>query len=157
MLCKYASIRRAHRVHVPARIIRIFLGGARSVCSLQEAGAEGFLPFSDRACHFSFPLSWIVRRRQPAVPSGAASSFHPLASQRQGIRPNPCLPTCKLAAVGFVLCLVALIEICAINLISRTAVRGKPCRWESLIIAKKTPAERKWAGSLSLTGVELMN
>lgn len=73
--CKCAYMSRVHVntwQHVTALIIGIFLGGARSVCSLQEAGAEGFFPLSDRARQFSFSLSWGVRKRQPAVPAGAS-------------------------------------------------------------------------------------
>lgn len=60
-----------------------------------------FSPFSDRARQFSFPLSWGVRRRQPAVPSGA-SPLHPSLGIPETSHPaNACLPTCKLAAVLF--------------------------------------------------------
>lgn len=89
---------------------------------------EGFSPFSDRACQFSFLLSWGVRRRQPAVPSRASQLL-----PSPGI-PTPAQPLLPYSQTGccFVLCLVTLIEIPEINLISRTALKGsKPCRWES--------------------------
>lgn len=119
-------------LQVSELIIGIFLGGTRSVWSLQEAGAEGFPPppFSGRACQFLFPLSWRVRRRQPAVPSGASQLLPSLGIPGTSHTAQP-LPPYFQTGCCFVLCLVALIEIPAIKLISRIAVRGKPCKRES--------------------------
>lgn len=87
-------------------------------------------PFSGRACQFLFPLSWRVRRRQPAVPSGASQLLPSLGIPGTSHTAQP-LPPYFQTGCCFVLCLVALIEIPAIKLISRIAVRGKPCKRES--------------------------
>lgn len=132
MPCKCAYMSRVHAntwQHVTALIIGIFLGGARSVCSLQEAGAEGFFPLSDRARQFSFSLGWGVRRRQPALPAGA-SQLLPSPGVPETDHPVQALPSYFQTGWGLFVSLV-LREICAINFISRTAIRGKPCRWES--------------------------
>lgn len=57
--------------------------------------------------------------------------------------PTQPLPSDFQIGCCFVLCLLALIEIPAINVISRTAVRANLANGRVLVIAKKTPAERK--------------